>query len=65
MNVRFGQLLDEFRVLPGVLNSGVPEELKPRALRIIHEEKRNPVVGSEVAGREHLAIALVVCEGEL
>jgi hypothetical protein len=30
---------------PGVLNAGVAEDFEPRALRIIHKEKRNARAG--------------------
>src|SRR5262245_7264252 len=37
LNVRLGQLLDEFRVLPGILNACVAEDFETRALRVVHE----------------------------
>lgn len=60
LNIRFSKLLDKFRMFPGVLDSGVAKDLKPRALGIIHKEKRNAIVGGEIAGRKHLAIATVI-----
>src|SRR5262245_2618562 len=47
-----------------VLHTGVAENLKARALRIIHEKERNTVIAGEVPGGKHLAIAPVVSEGE-
>src|SRR4051794_16390788 len=42
LSFRFGQLLDQFRVLPGVFNAGVAQDFESCALRIIHEKKGNP-----------------------
>src|SRR5262249_18446489 len=63
-NVRLGQLPDEFRVLAGILNACVAKDLQPRALRVVHEEQRNPIVGREIACGEHLALATKVAEAQ-
>ena len=61
---RLGELRDEFGMLPRVLDAGVAENFQPRALRIIHQEQADAVVGGEVAGGEHLAVAFVIGERE-
>jgi len=63
MNIRFRQLLYEVRVLARVLNARVAEDFETRALRIIHQEKRDAIVGSEVAGGKQLAIASIIGKG--
>ncbi|MDB6036279.1 MAG: hypothetical protein JWM99_120 [Verrucomicrobiales bacterium] len=61
---RLGKLRDEFGVLPRVFNAGIAEDFQSLTARVVHEEERDAVVGGEVAGGEHLAVALVVGEGE-
>lgn len=61
----FGEGFDEVGVLARVEHAGVAEDLQPRAMRVVHEEEADAVVDGEVAGREELAIALVIGEAEL
>ena len=58
----FGELRDPFRILPGVLDAGVTENLQACRMRIFHEKEGYSVADVEVAGRQQLAVALVVGE---
>src|SRR5260370_29711171 len=50
VSLRFGQLLDQFRMLPSVFKAGVSQDFEPGALGIIHKEERNAIVGGQIAG---------------
>jgi len=47
-----------------ILHAGVPHDLQARLLRIIHQEKSDPIRPGEIARREQLTITLIVGEGE-
>lgn len=64
LNIGFRELLDKFRMFPGVFDTGVAHDLKPRPLRIIHQEKRNAIVDGQIAGRKHLPVATVISKRE-
>jgi hypothetical protein len=64
VSIRFGQLPNKFRMLAGIFDSGMAEDLQARALRVIHEKKGYPIVGREIAGGKHLAIAAEIGEGQ-
>ncbi|MEW6305774.1 MAG: hypothetical protein AB1705_20030 [Verrucomicrobiota bacterium] len=64
MDGRVGELRHNFREFPGVHDAGVPEDFQPLAARVIHKEQRRAIIGGEVAGGNHLAVAPVVREGE-
>src|SRR6266566_3811283 len=64
VNVRFGQVLDEVRMLARVLNTGVTKNFESRALRIVHQEERYAVVGGEISGGKHLAIAPIISKDQ-
>ena len=65
MDFRFRELRDKFGMLARVLDARVAEDLQAFAARVIHEEQRDPVVRSEIAGGKHLAVAPVIGECEL
>ena len=48
-----------------VFDACVAENFQSIALRIIHQEKRDTIVRGNIAGGKYLAIAFVICEGEL
>ena len=60
MNIRFRQSPYDVRVLARVFNARVAEDFETRALRIIHQEKRDAIVEGEVAGGKQLPIAFVI-----
>jgi hypothetical protein len=51
-------------MFPRVLHASMTEDFQASALRVIHEEQRNPIGGIEVAGGEQLAVALVIGKGK-
>src|SRR5262245_18799993 len=51
-------------MLTRVLYASVAENLKARALRIIHEKERNTVIAGEVSSGKHLPITAVISEGQ-
>ena len=59
-----GQPIDQLRMHAGILHAGVPQDLQPRAVRVVHEEQHDAVIRRDIAGREHLAISAIVGEGE-
>src|SRR5262249_8867740 len=63
-NINSGYLLNKVLVVSGVFNPSMTQDLEARALRIIHEEECNPIVGRQIARGEHLAIARVIGESE-
>jgi hypothetical protein len=62
LHVWFGKLYDKFGLLPRILDARVAENLQPRPLRIIHQEKTHAVVHRYITGGEHLAVPLVIGE---
>ncbi len=59
-----GELGEELGMFRRIFDPGVADDLEARALRVIHQEERDPVVHGEVAGGEELAVAFVIGEGE-
>lgn len=60
LDIPCGRLRDQRRMSAHILDAGVAEEFQALATRLVHEEDRDAVVDSEIAGRKHLAVSLVI-----
>jgi len=65
LDLFFGQLRNEFRMFAGVFDSSMAENFETVAFGVVDQEQRDTIIRRKVAGGEHLAIAFVICEGEL
>jgi len=53
---------DKFGMLSRIFDAGMTEDFQPRALRIVHQEQRQPGQSPRGCRGQQLAVALVVSE---
>ncbi len=59
-----GELIDQLGMLARIEHAGVPEQLEPGAVRVVHHEEGDPIGDVKVARADELAVALEIREAD-
>ena len=65
VSLRRGDGIGEIRMVAGVEDLGMPQDLETLPVRVVHQEEGNAIPGRKAAHADHLAVSTVVSEANL